>query len=143
MTVESLLLLKYAASTENVSVEHYPDGNKCYAIPVLTMLFDEDYESTSPDDVFDTSLIYLDISYKMMVGFPYMQCKIILEKDEQFALLEDILIPLDPKQQKPYQRKVMSLINACSKRIIAQEMKKNKIAMAAVAYSATHDNLYN
>ena len=143
MNTDALVLLKYAATTESVSVQHYPDGSKCYAIPVLTMLFDDEYESMSPDDIFDTSMIYLDISYKMMLGFPYMQCKIVLEKDENFAELENISIPLNPQQQNPYQRKIISLINTCSKRVIEQEMKKNKIARAAVAYSATHNNLYN
>ena len=38
MELATLQLLKYGASTETVSVEHYPDGSKCYAFPVLSML---------------------------------------------------------------------------------------------------------
>jgi len=141
MELATLQLLKYGATTETVSVEHYPDGGKCYAFPVLSMLFDDEYEPDS--DMFGTSNCCVDISYKMSLGFPYMQCVITIEKEDNVVELENILIPLNPKKQNSYQRKIVTLINACSKRIIEQEMKKNKIAMAAIAYSTLHNNLYN
>lgn len=143
MTPEALLLLQYSASTENVSVEHYPDGSRCYAVPVLTMLFDDDYASMDQGAIFDTSTIYIDCTYKMMVGFPYMQCKLSLEKDDKVAILEEVSIPLDKRRQDAHQRRIVTLINQCSKRIIEQEMKKNKIALAAVANSTLHNNQYN
>ena len=143
MELATLQLLKYGAATETVSVEHYPGGNKCYIFPVLSIFFNDDF---SPDlDTFGTSNCCIDITYKMSLGFPYMQCKIVIEKDDGsvIAELEDISIPLDPKKQNNYQRKIVALINACSKRVIQQEMNKNRIAMAAVAYSTLHNNLYN
>ena len=141
MTQESLVLLKSFASTESVSVEHYANGGRCYAIPVLCMLFsDEPYTS---EDMFDMANICLDCSYMMPLGVPYMQCKITYEKDNKVALLEEVAIPLNRKKQNAYQRKIVALLNQCSKRIIEQEMKKNKIARAAVANSTLRNNMYN
>ncbi|MBO4626135.1 MAG: hypothetical protein J5679_02575 [Alphaproteobacteria bacterium] len=143
MELATLSLLKYSAATESVSVEHYPAGDKCYSIPVLSMLFIDDFP---PDaDMFDMSNCYVDCSYKMSFGFPTLQCRITIETEEREVIkeLENISIPLNPKKQNTYQRKIVALINACSKRIIEQEMKRNKIALAAVAHSTLHNNLYN
>ena len=142
MNAATLDLLKYGATTGSVSVEHYSDGGKCYASPVRSMMFTDCYEPDS--DMFDMSKACVDCSYKMLFGFPYLQCRITIEKENDIVNeLENITIPLDTKKQNAYQRKIITLINTCSRRVIEQEMKKNKIAMAAVAYSTLHDNQYN
>lgn len=144
MELATLNLLKSSATANNVSVEHHhTGGDKCYTFPVYSMLFTDDLQPDST--TFEMSTCCVNCSYKMLFGFPYMQCEITIERDDGdvVAELESISIPLNSKKQNTYQRKIIALINACSRRVIQQEMKKNKIAMAAVAHSTLHDNLYN
>lgn len=138
-----LKLLQCSAATENVSVEHYPDGNKRYTFPVLAMLFIDSFEQTQ--DMFGTLDCHIGCSYTMSTGFPTLHCTITLVKQDKtvFDELEDIYMPLNPKKQKLHQQHICKLIDTCSQRVVEQEVNKEKIALAAVAHSTLHNNLYN
>ena len=68
MELATLQLLKYGASTETVSVEHYPDGSKCYAFPVLSMLFDDEYV-TIPSPVFVSVFLNVESPTFLFISF--------------------------------------------------------------------------
>ena len=138
MTSNEIALLKYAASTEYISVEYY-DGGKIYSFPVASLLLDEKPHTLAELD--DTTIVFVDCSYKMQLGTPLIQCDIVY--GESGVTKEQTLIPLDAKRRTQHQRDLMSLINFCSKRVIAQEMSRSKYALSTAVSSMTRDKQYN
>ena len=138
MTNDEIALLKYVASTENVSVEYY-DGGKSYTMPIAEFLLDN--QPYPLDELDSSTMVYIDCSYIMPLGTPMIKCEITY--GEAGILLEEALIPLDVKKRTPHQRNIMSLVNLCSKRVIAQEMSRTKYAIAMAAKTLNANKQYS
>ena len=138
MTNDEIALLKFVASTENISVEYY-DGGKSYAIPVATFLLTGTLQSL--DEVDETTPVYINCSYIMLFGTPMIKCEITYGNPEY--LWEEAFIPLDSKKRNQRQRDLMSLVNLCSKRVITQEMSRNKYAIATAVSNMNANKQYS
>ncbi len=138
MTSNDIILLKYFATTENISV-HYFDGGKYYEIPVAACLFDD---GDNPSDDFDDCIdMIVACWYVMQMGIPFIRCEIGSKTSN--STIEQIYIPLDPARRDKHQREIMSLLNACSKRVIAMEMARNKYAITTALESANANKQYS
>jgi len=127
MTTDELYFLEYYVSEYPVSVMHYGDS-KAY-------LF---YTPVSPDE---ERQVFIHCSYKMAMGIPFMHCTISYADSKEY--LEDILVPLDAKKRNEFQNEVMYLVNMCSKKVIAQEMARNKVAIAGAINSLAANKEYS
>ena len=127
MTTDELYFLEYYVSEYPVSVMYY-DNAKAYLfhVPVSE---DEDAQ------------VCVTCSYKMAMGIPFMHCTISYTDSHNY--IEDILIPLDAKKRDKYQNEIMYLVNQCSKKVIVQEMARNKIAIAGAINSLAANKEYN
>lgn len=138
MKDEQIDILKLFAMGENVSVEYY-NGGKSYTIPVPAFLWNPAYSTLDEEDD-DVMNMYIDCSYSIVLGRPFLHCEI---KDEYSILpLEKISIPLQTKKLTKHQRAIMSLINACSKRVIALEIGRAKYAMTTALGSLNTNKEY-
>lgn len=138
MKENEIALLKYFIANENVSVEYY-DGGKRYIIPSPAFLFDANFDPFAEYD--DYMSICVDCFYQMQLGTPFLYCEI---RSEYSVLpLEKISIPFDKTKQTPYHRAIMSLINACSKRVIALEISRNKYAITTALESLNNNKQYS
>ena len=77
----------------------------------------------------------------MAMGVPFIHCSISYADSDNY--IEDILIPLDAKKRDAYQTEIMYLINQCSRKVIAQEMARNKLALAGAINSLAANKEYN
>lgn len=139
MSTDEIVLLKYFASIENVSVEYY-DGGKTYQIPVAAFLLDSSYD---PFEDYDENMnVYIDCTYIATgMGMPYVVCEISCEDAK--TPIEKTIIPLDEKKRTKHQRELMSLINLCSKRVIAQEMSRKKYAITTALSTLNANKEYS
>ena len=138
MSIEDIILLRYIASEETVSVSYFPAG-KIYLVPVAAFLLDKSYDPL--DDINDSIGVYIDCSYAIKMGMPFMHCKIWFNNPEN--VIESSYVPLDPKLRDTRQRIIMSLINTCSKRVIAQEISRNRYAIYSAYQSMNNDNQHS
>lgn len=138
MTKELIDTLKSFASVENVSVEYYKDG-KSYAFPVSRFVLTN--EQIPMDEIDDTTLLCIDCSYVMQMNIPFVLCQITYDDDE--VLLEEELIPFDKKLHNPHQRDLITLINYCSKKVIAQEMSGEQYALTSALNSVLSNKEYS
>lgn len=130
--------LKFFASVENVSVEYYKDG-KSYSFPVSKFILTN--EQIPMDEIDDTTLLCIDCSYVMQMNIPFVLCQITYGDDE--VLLEEELIPFDKKLRDPHQRDLITLINRCSKKVIAQEMSGKQYALTSALNSVLSNKEYS
>ena len=138
MIPEEIAILKEIASGQKISVQYFP-GGKIYTIPMAAFLLDLTHDPFTEED--DDMPVYVDCEYTMQMGTMFVKCE-ILDKNGK-VLMPTTFIPLDKKKQNATHRELMSLINLCSKRIIAQEMSRNKYAIASAIQSATLGQEYS
>ena len=138
MRPKDINLLKQIATEENISVDYF-DGGKCYTIPYAALFVDTRCDPLAEDS--ESMNIYINCLYKMQMGIPFIRYDIISEASN--TTLESAYIPLESKRRNKYQRNVMSLINLCAKRVIAQELASQKFALHTALSSASADKQYS
>ena len=132
-----IAVLKFFANSERVSVLYY-DGGKCYTIPALAIFWDDYLDHAAEFE--DYTNIYVDCHYQMQFGMPFLFCTITSE----YSTLEQVVIPLNqPAKLTKHQREIMTLINACSKRVITMEMARNKYAIASAVETMNMNKQYS
>lgn len=136
--LEKIALLKEIASKQKISVD-YGTNTKSYKIPMAAFLLSPFYDPLSDDD--DDMSVYVDCEYVMQLGQMFVKCDIFDGNDTE--IIPEILIPLEKRRQNATQRELMSLINLCAKRVIAQEISRNKYAIVSAINSTYANKEYN
>ena len=131
--------LKEIAKEQTVSVEYYQNG-KCYRIPMAAFFLDNKYNPFEEYDDVDMSL-YINCEYLMILGIPYMRFSV--SDIDHKLIIAPITVPFDKKKQNRVHREILSLVNICSKRIIAQEISRNKYAVASAINSIVMNQEYS
>lgn len=124
MANEDLVLLQYLIRTENISVEYYNDG-KTYLIPANSVI--DEKQSTVPDIENSTVLFQIDCKYFMAFGMPFLDCNIdLVINDDTVDTFFKTKIPLNQTKHTSQQYQILSLLNTCANKIIAQEQQNFK-----------------
>jgi hypothetical protein len=131
MIQDTITTLKDIAKEQIISVEYYKNG-KCFRIPMAAFFLDISYDPFDDEDE-DMSL-YINCDYLMVFGIPYMRFSV--SDIDHKLIIAPITVPFDKKKQNRVHREVLSLVNICSKRIIAQEISRNKYAVASAINSS-------
>ena len=139
MVHDYIEVLKAIAKEQIVSVEYYPNG-KCYRIPMAAFFLDASYNPFD-DDSDDDMSVFVNCEYTTQLGMMYMQCKVLDGNGK--LLVAPISIPLDKKKQNQLHREFVSLINLCSKRVIAQEMSRTRYAITSAINSIIMNKKYS
>ncbi len=127
MVSDFIKILKDLAREQIVSVEYFPNG-KSYRIPMGVFFLDASYDPFNDDDDNDMS-VYIDCEYTIQLGMMYMKCSI--QDGAERDLITPVSVPLDKKKQNKLHREIISLVNMCSKRVIAQEISRTKYAISS------------
>ncbi|MBR2286163.1 MAG: hypothetical protein IJ866_01770 [Alphaproteobacteria bacterium] len=138
MIQDTITTLKDIAKEQTVSVEYYQNG-KCYRIPMAAFFLDISYDPFDDEDE-DMSL-YINCDYIMVLGTPYMRFSV--SDIDHKLIIAPIIVPFDKKKQNRVHREILSLVNICSKRIIAQEISRNKYAVASAINSIVMNQEYS
>ena len=132
MANEDLVLLQYLIRTENISVEYYNDG-KIYLIPANSVI--DEKQSTVPDIENATVLFQIDCKYFTALGIPFLDCNIdLVINDDTVDTFFKTKIPLSQTKHTPQQYQILSLLNTCANKIIAQEQQNFKKYAIATAF---------
>ena len=138
MDMEKIAILKEIIPTQIISVSYFPNG-KCYKIPMGAFFLDSLYNPFVPDG--DDMPGYLYCEYTTQVGVMFMRFRFVNGVGED--LISPISIPLDKTKQTKLHHAVMSLVNMCAKRIITQEITRNKYAITSALHNLSINKEYS